>query len=100
MKKFTEQELKEYAQEQSKTIVIRTYTNGNSKDEKRKATKPERKIIESIIFGGLLAINSGANVQSVADASEYIGNLQIPEMNSYDTIYNPIKDYQKIGNNL
>ena len=93
MTKFTEQELKEYAQEQSKTIVIRTYENGNSKDEKRKATKSESKIIKSIIFGGLLAINSGANVQSVADTGEYIGNLQIPEMNSYDTIYNPIKNH-------
>ena len=93
MTKFTEQELKEYAKEQSKTIVIRTYTNGSSKDERREATKPERKIIESIIYGGLLAINSGANVQSVADAGEYIAKLQIPEMNSYDTIYNPIKDH-------
>lgn len=92
-KDFTEKELQIYADDKAKTIVIRSYENGNSKDERRSTTEPERKIISDIIFGGLLAIKSGADIQSVKDACEYIGKLQIPEMNGYDTIYIPIGDF-------
>ena len=35
MNNYTEAELRAYAAEQSKTIVIMTYTNGNSDDTER-----------------------------------------------------------------
>lgn len=90
----TEQELKEYATQAAETIVIRTYNNGNSEDTKRNTTKLEKRIIFAIIYGALLAINNGADKQSAKDTAEYIGDLQIPEMNGYDTIYNKIGDFQ------
>lgn len=97
MFKPTEQELRAYAEMKASSIVIRSYDkNGNSKDERRETTEPERKIITAIIFGGLLAIRNGADKQSVKDACEYIGKLQIPEMNGYDTIYNMIGDYPEM----
>ena len=94
---FTELTAKEYAKEQAGTIVIRTYENGNSNDERRKASKPEKRIIESIIFGGLLAIREGNKtdneIQAIIDSCEFIAKIQLPEMNGYDSIYNPMKDF-------
>jgi hypothetical protein len=91
MLKMTEQELKEFAEMQAETIVIRSYEEGNSKDERRKATKPERRITKSIIYGGLLAIREGnktdKEINAIIDACELIAKLQLPEMNGYDTIY-------------
>lgn len=97
MMNFTEQEAKEYAQKESKNIVIRSYENENNYDVRRFTSKPERKIIESIIYGGLLAIREGTKtekeIQAIIDSCEFIGKIQLPEMNGYDSIYNPMKDY-------
>ena len=93
MKIVSEQELKAYAEKKAESIVIRSYDEHGSNDNRRKSTETEKRIISAIIFGGLLAIRGGADQQSVQDACEYIGKLQIPEMNGYDTIYNPIRDY-------
>lgn len=92
---MTEQQLREYAQENSKSIVIRTYHNGNSSDDRRPSTKPEAKIIENIIFGALLALNRGGDKQSIKDTAEYTAKLFIPEMNGYDTIYKVIGDFKE-----
>ena len=66
MKNITGQELKAFANEKAKTIVIRTYDkDGNSNDERRATTEPERKIIYTIIYGALLAIrNDKANTKA------------------------------------
>lgn len=93
MLNVTEKNCKEYAEMQAETIVIRSYEDGNSKDERRKTTKPEKRIIKNIIYGGLLAIRQANDNQSIIDACEYIGKLQIPEMNGYDTIYIPMQEY-------
>ena len=99
---ITEQELREYAEKQAETIVIRSYDErGNSNDERRASTEAEKRILSSIIYGGLLAIRSGADEQSVADACEYIGNIQMRNvvkegrMNGYDSVYRPIRDFDK-----
>ena len=99
---ITEQELREYAEKQAEAIVIRTYDEiGNSNDERRTSTEAEKQIISSIIYGGLLAIWSGADEKSVADACEYIGNIQmrnvvtVGRMNGYDSVYRPIRDFDK-----
>jgi hypothetical protein len=94
MGKKTEKELKAYASTYAETIVIRTYENGNSKDERRATTEEEKKIIESIIYGSLLSINRGLDARSIIDAAEFIGDLQIPGMNGYDTIYIPLCNYK------
>ena len=93
MLNYTEKELREYAEKQAETIVIRNYENGNSKDTKRNSHTYENKIIFTIIYGGLLAINNGGDKQSIKDTCEFIGNLQIPEMNGYDTVYNRIEAF-------
>jgi len=97
---ITEQELREYAEKQAETIVIRTYDAiGNSNDDRRTSTEAEKRILSSIIYGGLLAIRSGADEKSVADACEYIGYIQmrnvvtVGRMNGYDSVYRPIRDF-------
>jgi hypothetical protein len=102
MTKFTEQELKAYADMKAETIVIRTYNKGNSSDDRRDTTDAEKQIISSIIFGGLLAIRHGSDKHSVQDACEYIGNIQMRnvvlegEMNGYDTIYTAIREFPEM----
>jgi len=103
MLKFSEQELKEYAEKQAETIVIRNYKNGCSSDNRRKSTEEEKKIIGSIIFGGLLSIRwghkSSNEINAILDTCEFIGNLQMRElvndgeMNGYDTIYLPLQNW-------
>lgn len=102
MKNFTEQELKEYAEKQAETIVIRSYKNGNSSDDRRNTNEPERKIIMTIIFGALLGINNNgicteqekkARIDGIIDCAEFVGKLQLPAMNGYDTIYIPLKQW-------
>lgn len=98
-KHFSEKELKEYAEKQAETIEVRTWVNGNSYDNRRDSTEQEKKVITNIIFGALLAINSGANKQSAMDTAEYTGNLLMRdivtsgEMNGYGTIYIPIGNF-------
>lgn len=99
---ITEQELREYAEKQAETIVIRTYDErGNSNDERRTSTEAEKQIISSIIYGGLLAIRSGADKKSVAGVCEYIGYIQmrnvvtVGKMNGYDSVYRPIRDFER-----
>jgi hypothetical protein len=97
MEKSTEQKIMEYASMRAETIVIRSYDEeGNSYDNRRATTEAERKIIESIIHGGLLAIQCGSDKQGVMDACEYIGDIMIPKMNGYDSVYNPIREYPEM----
>lgn len=82
-----ERDLKSFAREAAETIVIRTYTNGNSDDTERKTSEIEQIIISNLIFAGLLAIKNGGDVQTAKDACEYAGKLFLPDMNGYDSIY-------------
>lgn len=98
MLNISEQLCKEYAEMKSEEIVIRSYDkNGNSNDERRKASKPERRIIESIIYGGLLAVREGEKtkkeMEAIIDSCEFIAKIQLPEMNGYDTIYIPMHEF-------
>lgn len=93
-----ESELKEIAEGISQEIVIRTYENGNSKDIRRKASKPEKDIIFKVAYGALLALNYGEDSRSsrlaeqkIIDAAEFTIDLFIPNCNGYDTMYNPLK---------
>jgi len=96
----TEKELKEYANLISQKIAIRTYNSGNSSDDERVSTLEEQKIIHTIVYGGLLAINEGKDKKSIISACEYISNLQFEnvikngEINSYMSIYIPMMEYK------
>ncbi len=99
----TETEIKDYATECAKSIVIRTYENGNSKDTRRKTTKKELEIFYSLIFGALISVmfHSGNNderghkqtVQMAADTAEFISHGLLPSVNGYDSVYLPIKSF-------
>ena len=98
MRYYSEPDLKELALASSKTIVIRTYVNGNSSDDERTATEEESTIIFNLIFGALLGCNWGETnrnnrdvQQGIIDSAEFIAHLFIPNANCYDTIYNRIK---------
>lgn len=98
MKYFKEEELQEIARNNSTTIVIRVWNNGNSDDIRREATQEEQEIIYKILYGGLLAINfrHGKEYQGAMDACEYMGHLLLPEnTNCYDTIYCPLNEFYR-----
>lgn len=102
--KITTDELKDYAAESARSIVIRHIVNGNSDDCRRDTTPEEAKTIERIIYGALLNIRSGRDIQATASAAEFIGMQFLPgaggaydepHTNTYDTIYLPIKKWVK-----
>jgi hypothetical protein len=94
---MTEKELEQFAEENSKTIVIRSYHEGNSNDCRRETTEREKEIIKNILFGAVLTINGNGDKQTVMDTAEYIGNLFLPEMNGYETIYNVLRNFNNGG---
>ena len=102
---ITEEELKEYAAESSRSIVIRYTVNGRSDDRRRDTTLEEAAVIERIIFGAMINISYGRNIKTTADAAEFIGmqflpgagrSYNEPHTNSYDTIYLPIKQWARL----
>lgn len=91
----TESEIKAYAEDVSKTIVMRT----SGTDEKRNSTYGEAQLIKAVVSGTLIAIRAGHNIDDAANTAEFIGmqllpgaNLpyEFPHTNCYDTIYRPI----------
>ena len=98
MRHYSEAELKAFATDNSKTIVIREYDQGNSNDVEREALANEEAIIYKILYGALLGINYGsrhdANAQqAIIDSAEYTAGLFLPTANNYDTIYNRLKSF-------
>lgn len=94
----TEKQLKEQAAIIAETITIRTYQNGNSEDTKRLSNPQEKNIILNIAYGALLGMNcneknraSNEIAQAIIDTAEYTLNRFLPDCNSYDTIYCPLK---------
>lgn len=96
MKNNTESEIREYVKQNSKTIVIRSYSeSGCSIDTVKKSTKKESAIIEAVLFGALVAINNGSDIQSCKDTAEYTGDVLLPNVNGYDTFYRRIEAFLK-----
>ena len=93
---YSESEMKAYAQEKSKSIMIRTYDEHGSNDKRVKATKRQRDIVAATIYGALLTVNQTPTaLQSAKDTAEMIADLLLPEINGYDTVYIPIERFFK-----
>lgn len=85
-------ELAKMAGESARSIVYRFYDDGNSRDERRDSTSEEWETLQRVIYGALLAIRWRDDAaQTALDTAEYIGDLLLPGINGYDSIYLPIK---------
>lgn len=90
--RYNDIELKEIAKDISNSIVIRTYINGNSSDNRRETTKTEKEIIQNIAYGAMLAYRfSKTDLDGILDMAEFTLKQFIPEANAYDTIYIPLR---------
>ena len=94
--KYTESQLKEIARDYSSSIVIRSYKEGSSSDERREATLPEREILQKIIYAAMVSYGyrsetNGGSIDAVLDMAEFICHQFLPEANAYDSVYWPIK---------
>lgn len=87
----------EYADNESETVSIRSYENGNSKDTLRNSTPEEKAILFGCIGGALRAIRNGMDKQNAMDMAEWIlasycrRAFQKEEINGYDSVYNKIR---------
>lgn len=95
----TEDNLKFAARISSNEITIRTYVNGNSEDNKRKATAREQATIFNVLYGALLALNHTEEARkdetvenAIINAAEFTLMQFIPNCNTYITIYTPLKN--------
>lgn len=90
---LSELEYKDIAREISGYITIRTYENGNSRDETYETDERQADIIKAIAFAAFVSYGhrSNANLDSILDMAEFTLHQFIPEANSYDTLYIPIK---------
>jgi len=82
----------------SSHITVRTYVNGNSKDVTFDSTSEDRSRLFPVAFGALLGLNYGdenrntpGHARAILNASEFILMESLPLVNTYDTIYNPLK---------
>lgn len=89
----TEGEMKTYAKQCSERITMRKKTMYGVCDVECVTSEKESEILYSCIYGALLAIYNGAPVQAAADTAEFIGDVMIPEMNGFDSIYLKIKNF-------
>lgn len=101
---YSEQQMKEFAADASKVVMVRTYTAGSSNDAPRPATEDEQRVLFFTIYGGLLSANYSGKVQEAADTAEYIAGVAFGEkkhnethINAYDCVYNPIKEFFRKG---
>lgn len=97
---YTEKMASEYANEISKSVVIRSYDNGNSKDERRESRPAEAQMVENAIAAALIAIKNGYDENSAKATAEFfvIHNSGETHINSYDSVYIPINNFLKINN--
>ena len=94
--KYTIEQLKEIARDYSTSIVIRSYTNGSSSDDRRETTLAEREIIQKIIYAAMIAYGyrseeNRGSIDAVLDMAEFTCHQFLPECSAYDTIYTPLR---------
>lgn len=92
--KYSQAQLKEIARDIAGSIVIRDYVNGNSRDTSRETTATEKEIISKIAYSAMIAYSfrsNGGSIDSILDMAEFTIHQFIPDVNSYDTIYIPLR---------
>lgn len=79
-------------------ITIRTKENGCTRDTRRESTKAERDTLYKLSLSALLGLNHGEEARqskaaedAIINAIEYTLILMIPNANSYDSLYLPLR---------
>lgn len=90
---LSEQEYHNIAREISGHITIRTYVNGNSRDDTYETDEGQADIIKAIAFATLVSYGhrSNADLDSILAMAEFTLHQLIPDANTYDTLYTPIR---------
>jgi len=90
--------LRSVAESIASRVTFRMYINGNSHDVMKKSTASVRSAIYPVAYGALLGLNYGEEGRSSAPAerailtsSEFTLMHLLPDVNTYDTIYNPLR---------
>lgn len=105
----SEEDLRTVAADIARNVTVRTYDNGSSCDVTRRATVMEESHLFTIALGALDALNWDRQVTRMHNMSEYCDGVlsmaeftvinlfgtgagdEAPHVNSYDTIYLPLK---------
>lgn len=79
-------------------VTIRTYSGGCSRDITLPSTSEDRAAIMPVAYGALLGLNYGNEARSdavaarsVLSAAEFTLAQLLPCVNTYDTLYNPLR---------
>lgn len=95
---LSETVLRDMAREIAAHITIRTHENGHSVDTRRDSTNAERNTLYNLALSALLALNHGEESRkskiaedAIINAAEYALILMLPDANSYDSIYTPLR---------
>jgi len=85
-------------------VTVRTWDNGNSYDYTGDSTPEDRSAIRSVAMGILLGLNYGDEARSMTgealrvslNTAEFILMQSLPCVNTYDTIYNPLRAVMQV----
>ena len=90
--------LREIAKGIADSVVIRKYVNGCSEDVRRATNVSEKKAIEAIAYGAMLAYRwKDSDIDGILDMAEFTLMQFIPEANTYDSIYIPLRKVTETG---
>ena len=91
--KYNEKQLREIARDIAGLIVIRSYDEHGSRDDRRETTEVEKTVIKNIAYGAMLAYGyRNGDLEGILDMAEFTLKQWIPEANAYDTIYTPLRN--------
>lgn len=93
-KRHNSDQIDEIARDIAGSIVIREYINGNSRDTRRETTPEEKTIIKNIARAAMVSYGfcSGINtIGTILNTAEFVLMQFLPEANTYDTIYIPLR---------
>lgn len=98
-RKFSVKERREMAKAISQKITIRTYDDTGSHDTTRRSTKREQRILENIVVAAFsaYAYREDGNIDSILDMAEFTLMQFIPDANTYDSVYIPIREATQTG---
>ena len=101
--KYTDQDASDYAMQTSASVVIRSYKDGDSRDERRISTGDDASLIYTTVYAALLAIKHGDDEQSVMSMAEYIIHVtqnlrhirdqEEGRINAYVSVFTPISTF-------